>query len=271
MEARPPSTVYRTSRWARRHTHLVRSVAAVLVVAVAALGVSTALLWKKDEQTQAARQRAEANLRNALAALDRVYLQVVEKRYPGQATLDKAEQALLQQVLGFYEQFARDNEAEAGVRFELARAYLRVGELRKRLAHDDWQSALARSADILRDLIRTDPREAEYRHTLALVCSLNGQLSEAATVWDRLSEEFPRHYEYRRRAVYARTRYEGVWKDAHSTYDLAKRLVDDFPGEPTARLHLGECLNLRGNAVWGAGPSNQRTCFESLPHYKDAR
>src|SRR5262249_18923203 len=76
IRARPPTLFQRVARWLRRHSALAGAAAAVLLVAVVALGVSTALLRvkheevvaernQKEQQRLAAEQNAEQATRNA--------------------------------------------------------------------------------------------------------------------------------------------------------------------------------------------------------------
>lgn len=82
IRARRPSLFERASKWSRRHRPIVWSAAAVLVVAVVALSVSTALIGHAYRREAVQRQRAEANLKLVfqewLGFLDRVYTRTGE-------------------------------------------------------------------------------------------------------------------------------------------------------------------------------------------------
>src|SRR5262249_41967290 len=99
IRARPPGWKEKVQKWGRRHRAMVVSAGLVFGVVAIALAVSTSLLWAKDHETQTAKKRAEDNLRNAFIALDRVCVQVAERRYPEKASVDMADQALLREVL----------------------------------------------------------------------------------------------------------------------------------------------------------------------------
>jgi WD40 repeat protein/serine/threonine protein kinase len=68
IRARRPSLWHRAAKWARRHKTVVRAALAMLLLAVAALAVSTVLIWRaKDDVKQAndALNRANADLKEA--------------------------------------------------------------------------------------------------------------------------------------------------------------------------------------------------------------
>jgi WD40 repeat protein/serine/threonine protein kinase len=50
IKARRPSLLHQARKWARRHKTVVRAAGVVLILAVAALAVSTALVWRADQE-----------------------------------------------------------------------------------------------------------------------------------------------------------------------------------------------------------------------------
>jgi serine/threonine protein kinase/Flp pilus assembly protein TadD len=80
--ARRPSLVERVAKWSRRHRPVVWSAAAVLMMAVVALAVSTALVGRAYQREAVQRARAEANLqlvyKEWIGLLDRVYTRTGE-------------------------------------------------------------------------------------------------------------------------------------------------------------------------------------------------
>jgi len=252
IKARPPKLSERTAKWARRRATLLGAAAVVLLVALLALAVSSTLLWKKDAETQAARDRAQSNLRSAMESLDRVYLRVAERRYPQLATLDAADQDLLREVLDYYQRFARENVADPNAKFELAKAHLRVGELRRKLGISGWKESYDASNALLTELVASFKGQPDYRHTLATLYAADDRLEDAARVWDDLAAEYPTQFEYRKGQVYVRTRVRTVRDLAAGAVEMAERLARDFPAMPAARLHLAEGHNHRGTVHWHA-------------------
>ena len=76
---------------------------------------------------------ADGNWRTAFEVLDRVCLRLAEERLPRQGKPTPADRELVRQLLSFYEDFVRENGSDPAVRYEAARAYLRVGDLCRRL------------------------------------------------------------------------------------------------------------------------------------------
>jgi serine/threonine protein kinase len=85
---------------------------------------------------------------------------------PGEAE-DKA--AVLEAVLGFYDQFAEQNVTNPRLRFDAAKAHRRVGELHRRLGRDEKAIASARRAAAILDGLMTELPESEVRSELCLV------------------------------------------------------------------------------------------------------
>src|SRR5262249_19643208 len=68
----------RVVRWARRHKSAASGLAALLVTAVVALSVSSALLAREQARTRAAEGRARTDFRKARDAITRSYREVSE-------------------------------------------------------------------------------------------------------------------------------------------------------------------------------------------------
>jgi tetratricopeptide (TPR) repeat protein len=92
-------------------------------------------------QANRQRERAEANFKKAREAVDRMLTQVAEElpRLPGMPErLDppqvaQIKQALLEDALEYYEGFLEERSSDPLVRYETAHAYLRVGDITKRM------------------------------------------------------------------------------------------------------------------------------------------
>ncbi|MFO0807262.1 MAG: protein kinase [Gemmataceae bacterium] len=181
IRAKPPTVSQRAGKWARRHRAVVAAAAAFLVLLAAGSAVSTAFVWRKEADTRTALKRANAervhalaNVKHAQDALDAVYLRLARSRSPepprpgdpAPARLPPESETLLKELLGFYERFAGENADDHGARFELANAYLRVGQIRKDLGLDEWDWHTDRGIQLLRDLAREFPTEQTYRDAL---------------------------------------------------------------------------------------------------------
>ena len=127
----------------------------VLFLAMVGLSVASALIWREQGRTARAleaesnhRQLLGANLKLALQALDKIYLTTAEARISRSDQLDPKDRELLQEALAFYDRFSETNRDNLYVRYEVASAHGRAGDIRYRLgdkpgAHDSLQRSIA--------------------------------------------------------------------------------------------------------------------------------
>jgi tetratricopeptide (TPR) repeat protein len=221
VEAKRAGLFRRVSTWSRRHRTLVGAAAVVLLLSTAGLATGTALLWREQAHTNAAFGNAQANLDLALQALDQIYIDEAE----GQPTIREGlPRDLLQNGLGFYEKFVKENAGNPGVVFLMGNASWRAGLIFRELGEEeravkslegaisaydraieiDPQHAFVAHANrgiVLRDLgrfeealavcdraIEIDPRQAPVHHNRARVLSGLGRLEEALAACDRAIE-----------------------------------------------------------------------------------
>jgi tetratricopeptide (TPR) repeat protein len=160
----PPSAWYRLRKLARRNKVPLLTAAVVAVALVLGTVVS---VWQAIRATEANR-RIQANLELSLAALDEVYLSVLEARLPRELETDPENQDLLIKALGFYEKFAERNQADPAVWREVAKAYNRAAVLHSRLGHyDQMLATLDRAAEVVARLIVDSPADTELKRMLA--------------------------------------------------------------------------------------------------------
>ena len=145
------------------------------VVAAAVVGwIGYLATGRALTKADASAQRAEDNLQVALEAFERVFDRVagsdtsligVEdpelEMFPAVVPSD-TDAALLEDMLGFYERYARQNESGDRLRAETANAYRRVGEIERRMGRPDRaEKALRRSLEIYdlmaREYFRSGP------------------------------------------------------------------------------------------------------------------
>ncbi len=134
--ASPPGIVSRAGKWARRHRGLVAAGAAVLLVAVVGQFVNTLLLAKEKAETESALTAAQANLNHAVAVLDRLGSETAEQlaAIPG---ADGVRYKLLDDSLGYYQQFEAQAIGNTALQTDLAIAYSKMGGLSERLGKSD--------------------------------------------------------------------------------------------------------------------------------------
>jgi tetratricopeptide (TPR) repeat protein len=167
IRARRPSLVERAAKWSRRHTVVVASAILLLVMAVAALSISMALIARERRaviqqrdranafanETRIQRGLAEQQARLARQAVDEMYSEVAEKWLRGRARLEPLQREFLEKALRYYEQFAQVKTDDPQVRMTIARSLRRVGDIRSGLglpkeAEDAYRRALAIDHDL---------------------------------------------------------------------------------------------------------------------------
>ena len=149
----------RMARWSKRHRTAVASAAALLMTAVVALSVSAVLIGK--ERDEARRQG-----RQARKAVDDSYTRVAENWLADR--LDPLQREFLEKALVYYRDFAGPDEGDPGLRQDRGRAYLRMGDVLRKLGrHDEAEAAYRRAIEILSKLAADVPAAPEHRDSLA--------------------------------------------------------------------------------------------------------
>jgi tetratricopeptide (TPR) repeat protein len=281
IKAKRPSLRQRAIKWARRHKTAVRAAGAVLVLAMVALAVSTLLIWQQAENTKAAKLQAEANLNTAYEVLEKLWMNMAERRLPVQQALTPEDRQFLEEALTFYEQLARQQGTEPRVRQQTALAYLRAASIQAQLGQDlqakeKYCQALARFEGLAAEY----PQDALYRHRLAR-CLLdmvdvakhppyfdtgaeNGDaLRRAIALQERLVTEVPANSDYRRdlAASYAllgvrlrqRGRLDEAEKVLRPALAIRDKLAEENPTVPHYCQDLGDSLGRLGNALRDVG------------------
>jgi eukaryotic-like serine/threonine-protein kinase len=233
VRARRPGPREVAVKWARRHKGLVGGAAVALVVGLVASSVISVLLWRQADHDRRAgeresreRLRAEENLGLALEALDRIYLNVVEDRLPRDPGWAEEDRKLLREALAFYEALARQNGDNPTVRRLAARAYGRVGDIRRRLEHQDKaEEAYRRAIALAEGLAAEFPDDATLRQGLANYLGSLGVLLENAR---RLDES----EKVQRRAL-----------------ALHQELAAGAGADPASRRKLADCYHRLGNVL----------------------
>ncbi len=144
--ARPRGMMERAGRWMRRHRAAVVTAAVLLLAALGGSTVGSVMLWREQHRTV---ENLDLALKALGHSLDFSEDELVEN--PGRA---EAVQESLRQALALYQRLARQNASDLQVRWEIARAYRRVGDLRAGLgrledAEDAYRSGDAALAELL--------------------------------------------------------------------------------------------------------------------------
>lgn len=189
IAARPPSAIYRLSRFTRRHRAVVAGVAAVFVVLVSALVVISGLALSESRARQAQeqlRQRAEKEADIAKAANDFVQgILRAPNPWHGDAESGPARDIKVVDVLDAAGEridasFEGRPEVEANARETLGATYMELGELEKSRPH------LERAHELFEEVLGPDaPETIDALHHLARWYYQSGDMAGAESAWRR--------------------------------------------------------------------------------------
>ena len=201
--ARRPTLLDRCGKWSQRHANLVAALAAVLLVALLATGISTTLVARQKQQTEAALhraqhelQRAETNYAHARHVVDRYGLRLAEElaAIPG---VEPLRRELLEDSWRWYEQLLRQAQGDPALRAEQAMAHFQAAEIAAQLgdprravqqytAARDLFAALAREQD---GAVASRSHLGLCYNNLGLVLSGSGQRAAAQQAFRQAEEQ----------------------------------------------------------------------------------
>jgi serine/threonine protein kinase len=226
IRARPTPAWERASKWARRHpaVAILAGVSGLALLATAVVVLqSNVRLRRERNYSESQRRLAVANLRKAQEAVNRMLTQVGVERLRDVPQVEPVVRGLLEDALAFYGDLARQAGDDPEVRFEMGRAYRRLGEnysMYRRL--DRAEECLRRSVAIHQRLAAEVPEVPPYRrelaatlNSLAALCSETDRGREANDALDRAR-------------------------------DLLERLAAADPNETGCRLDLARTYNVIG-------------------------
>jgi serine/threonine protein kinase/tetratricopeptide (TPR) repeat protein len=224
--ARRPTVLDRAMKWSRRHRPIVAAVAAVLLFSIIGLTVSTLFMANAAgvatrERTEAdtQRTRAVANERLALQALDEMFIEVFERRFPKQQ-LTPTDHALLEKALTFYEGFAIQNAQYKSSRHETAKAYRRVGDIQTKLASSKKaEDAYRRSILFYEELTRDFPREPDFLQGIASSTNNLGIALQAQQIHSEAEKAYRQALEIESRLVNKFTDQPSYLEELARTYN----------------------------------------------------
>jgi serine/threonine-protein kinase len=170
VTARREPWVSQAAWWARRHRPLVAGAAGLMIAAVVALSVGALLINRE-------RARAEANFRQARAAVDEYFTKVSESNLLDVPGLQPLRKELLESARKYYEGFLDQRRSDPNVQAEAAATYYRLALLTQMIGSQDAAVALYRQAVALyEELVPTHPGLARFQSDLAICCNDLGNL-----------------------------------------------------------------------------------------------
>jgi serine/threonine-protein kinase len=155
----------RARRWARRNRTAVTAAAALLLTAVGALAIGTVLINRE-------RVRAEANFRQARAAVDEYFTKVSESKLLEVPGLQPLRKELLDSARKYYQSFLEQRGDDPGVRAEAAATYYRLAVLTSLIGSKEVAVALfGKAQGLYEGLVRAHPGVARFQCDLAICCN----------------------------------------------------------------------------------------------------
>jgi tetratricopeptide (TPR) repeat protein len=192
IAARPPSASYQLQKFARRHRGLMAGVAAVFVVLVAGVAVSTSQAIRANRAGQAAlRERDRAVAAEATARAVNDFLQTDLLAQAGASAQArpgtrpdpdlKVRTALDRATAGIAQKFDKQPLVEAQIRQTIGNAYLDLG------VYPEAQNQLERAVGLRRHLLGEEhPDTLSSLRNLAVVYRGQGKQAEAESVLTRV-------------------------------------------------------------------------------------
>jgi eukaryotic-like serine/threonine-protein kinase len=195
VAAYPEPWTVRAARWARRHRTAVVSAAVFLVSAVIALTVSTALIWREQQNTAAQQRVAEQNFELArdLSFNGITLIESSEVHFASVPALHSARKDLLKATARAFQQYLEQKPADPELRERAAQVFRYTANVHSLTNETATAESLFVDALQLQEgLVERHPEDEVRREKLALLRrdyahlqAMTGRLQEAANNLDR--------------------------------------------------------------------------------------
>ena len=302
VQACPPSAAYKFRKFARRNKAALLTAALVFVTIVVGFAVSTVLIAQERDAAQAAakgqavaaqqakdaaqqakdqeaiaqqeRDRAERHYQAARATVDRMFTRAAGELQSVPHT-EKIRRALLEDALGFYQEFLKAKADDPSLRLETALAAVRVGTIRFILGQfREALPPLRLGLSLLEELAKRFPAEPRYRVEMAQAHFMLAQAThwlgegteemiahrrKRVALFDGLHHDFPATPQYLMQAASAHADFgcnlqsKGFPNESLEQFEKAAALFKkhrtDFPNEPEDPHFVGYIDHWRGAAL----------------------
>lgn len=230
--ARRATLADHAKKWLGRHKTLAYAGLAMLLVAVLAMAVATAMIARAQSRTQTALRAAETALRGKAEALEqsehhrqrseqwfhqaREVLNRLAKRHAEELRelpqADRLRRELLRDSIGYYRSFIRSAADDPALRADLAAAYFQAGKLFERLpetqkaldAYENARTTLTQlvqerpeAVDLQADLALCHNNIGLLRHETGAADKALAALRQAVAIQRRLIEQAPGNRRFR--------------------------------------------------------------------------
>jgi eukaryotic-like serine/threonine-protein kinase len=220
--AQRPTLLDRCGKFARRHRRAAAWGMVAALVTVVALSIGILQVYRAKTQAEQDYARAELYLRQAHETVDRFGSRFAERlgQVPGAEQLRRE---VLQETLGYYQEFVDQAGDSPELRADLATTYGKIGALNDEMGlASEAIAAHENAVGLLHELVQEQPDNIEYRSQLAV--AKNNQ----ALTLGHLG------------------RGEDARRALQSAIELQRELVKDEPASPRHRIDLASSQNNLG-------------------------
>jgi tetratricopeptide (TPR) repeat protein len=229
--------------------------AAILILAVVALSISTVMIFNSQKRTQTALEIAKMNFQMAQDAVDEMTL-LAEERLVSTPGMEQVRRELLEKAEGFYERFLEASGETPELREQTARACLRLGRIYQHLDEQaNSEKHFKKAITIFEKLSEDFPEQDIYlggiatgknqlgstlrilgRHEEAKVCYL-----ESIAILEPLTKKYPNNTHYQE--VLAKTyddlgqlykdsyKWDKARDNAEKAVEIREKLFAGLPGK----------------------------------------
>jgi serine/threonine protein kinase len=280
IRALPPTLGARAAKWTRRHQRMVAASIIALCLAATTFATTTAIVWHQRRLAESRRAEADANLQEAVSAIDGMLQRVAAERLFDQPQMEPVRRALLEDALKLYTRLIERSGNRPELERQRAQAHRQLGELLQTLG-DNQRAVEELSAAIttLQALTARDPGDQEALRSLARAQRIFGTVLEdlgrpdeagnafkaAVAEYSRLAtidpadnrlglataiESLALHFANRGRTDEADAQYG----EAQATFE---RLAAANPADPSFQHSLAHVVHLRAMLWIEAGDANR--------------
>jgi serine/threonine-protein kinase len=289
-------TIAAVGRWARRHKPLVTGAAALLVTAVVALTISTALIYREKAHTDEQRRLAVANFDLADKAIDDLLTEVGETDLAHEPRMEAVREKLLLKAKEYRDKLLAQDVSDPALREKAALARKRVADIWRHLGRfqdsaAEYETAISLFADLTRanqpllrlrmaecciflgevywELQDMAKAEATYRRGRSLSQELLGDFTNNSPQQREYRKELGRSYYNLGIAFEHLDKFDDAAKEHQQAIAIFRELLALDATNPSYRKHLARgYLNL-GPVLHQKPAESERVLQEAVHIYTE--
>jgi tetratricopeptide (TPR) repeat protein len=281
IHARPATIWSRAGKWAKRRPAVATLLGISALAVLALLGVwawFTVALQAERDNARRAQREAEMNFDLAMAAVEKMLVEVGHEKLAHEPRMQEKQRALLTGALAFYEKFLAAKSDDPRVRQKTGLAHKYMADILRLLGRrEEARRAYGQAVELLDGLARASPHVPEYRHALADSHNWLGEVlrltplpedalqayRQAMALQEQLYKDYPKTPVYRKDLARSHYNVGIVLKDTNRprAADAAFRLAIDhlaklhgeYPKEAAYKQELARCLLNHGPVLRALG------------------